>query len=353
MQQCVNMNHYRQLRESKWCQNVSNGIKAPTPRYIHFLTQYYHSWWGRKLMCQIQAKAALEQQQDMNRDCSSRSFYVDLWWSMQMSSQNLHTEVPMSIPEELPDKHQRGGSPQDLRTRTRTSTTHVRTTRGCHQDLFLSFSKGPAQDHAKARGKISLKSVRRELREMKNNNWTRTSCQDHPGPLRDFHKIVTKGPAGVGADLTRLRYKNLVSEGPRIDISYARTSSRQIQRAGFPQESEFRCRAMPRPKIAPVVRAYICSRHAHGHVTRAVWCENFQAKCHKPRPGATVSLRHHFMRKCSSRTRQAQGQAKLVWQTLCEPAQSKRTWTSHKSPLSYAGRCRKNARQQMESLRLP
>ena len=142
---------------------------------------------------------------------------------MQMSSQDLHTEVPMSIPEELPDKHQCGGSPQDLRTRTRTSTTHVRTTRGCHQDLFESFSQGPAQDHAKAHGKISLKSVRRELREMKDNNWTRASCQDHPGPLRDFHKIVTKGPAG--SDTTEIQEprqrrtskKDFLMQGPLLD----------------------------------------------------------------------------------------------------------------------------------------
>ena len=49
------------------------------------------------------------------------------------------------------------------------------------------------------------------------------------------------------------------------------------------------------------------SRNSHGHVTRSILCRNFLVKGRRPE------------------------QTKLARQTLCEPEQSKCTWTSHKS----------------------
>ena len=51
-------------------------------------------------------------------------------------------------------------------------------------------------------------------------------------------------------------------------------------------------------------RASLRSRNAHGHFTRAILCGNLHGKLPDPNPATHV---------------------------LCEPAQSKRTWTFHKS----------------------
>ena len=74
----------------------------------------------------------------------------------------------------------------------------------------------------------------------------------------------------------------------------------------------------PQAKSKPDHRRTFCttlrSRNAHGHVTRAILCRNFQVKGRRPE------------------------QTKLARQTLCEPEQSKCTWTSHKSnfrPIFY------------------
>ena len=64
----------------------------------------------------------------------------------------------------------------------------------------------------------------------------------------------------------------------------------------------------PATKVSRMFCASLHSRHGHGHVTRAILRENSQGISRKrPRPRTTTTV-------------------------LCEPAQSKCTWTSQKSP---------------------
>ena len=65
----------------------------------------------------------------------------------------------------------------------------------------------------------------------------------------------------------------------------------------------YRKNARDQDRDAQFARA--CAVETHGQVTRAILCENLQEKCREPRSG----------------------------QSLCELAQLKRTWTSHKSHL--------------------
>ena len=67
---------------------------------------------------------------------------------------------------------------------------------------------------------------------------------------------------------------------------------------------------MPQTKSLAYVRASLRSRHARGRVTRAILCSII------------------FMQNAAG-----QDQAKLVVQSLCEPARSKCTWTPRKSNL--------------------
>ena len=61
-----------------------------------------------------------------------------------------------------------------------------------------------------------------------------------------------------------------------------------------------------KPKHGPTSRASLRNRNAHGHLSRKLLCENFRWKYRRPK------------------------QSKTAAQTLCERAQSKCTWTSHK-----------------------
>ena len=92
--------------------------------------------------------------------------------------------------------------------------------------------------------------------------------------------------------------------------------------------------------------ASLRSRNAHGHLRRNILCEHVQWKCFRLRPGKTRVA--DFVRACAvemhmdiceetfyasmfNENASDQDLEKLALQTLCEPAQSKCTWTSHKS----------------------
>ena len=147
-----------------------------------------------------------------------------------------------------------------------------------------------------------------------------------PGPLRESHKIVIKGPAAAGADLTRSWYKNLpraYQEPPSHNCFHTSTSKTWhplckdlLERIspGYPQDLLLRTftgscmdllernlvgsqpvqdltMKMPqahclRTRSADFVS--LCSRHPHGHITRAISCENLKEKCQGPRSQRTV-----------------------------------------------------------------
>ena len=108
-----------------------------------------------------------------DRNCSSRTFYVDLYIYRGAHKIFIQELILVSIPEELciqaPAQRifkilMRGsfemistGFPQDLLTRTcaRSCKEHRE---DLHEDLFKSFSQGPVEDQAKASGSISLGS---------------------------------------------------------------------------------------------------------------------------------------------------------------------------------------------------
>ena len=86
------------------------------------------------------------------------------------------------------------------------------------------------------------------------------------------------------------------------------------------------------------------SRNAHGQNTRTILCRNLQVKCRRPRAWHPfcVSLRSRNAHGQNTRTilimQKITGkmpQTKSVTPVLCEPAQSKCTWTSHKSMFIY------------------
>ena len=115
-------------------------------------------------------------------NCSSRTFYVDLYRGAQKICRQ---ELPMRIPEELSYKH---------------------------QDLNDNARQGPLEEDF---NRISTRSSQKKL-------WKTLGKIFMSGPLREFHKIVTKGPAAAaGADLTRSWYKNL----PRASHKSFQTST--------------------------------------------------------------------------------------------------------------------------------
>jgi hypothetical protein len=141
-----------------------------------------------------------------------------------------------------------------------------------------------------------------------------------PGPLREAHKIVIKGPAAAGADLTRSWYKTLprasyksflqapVKHGickifmqGALRKEFSRISKR-------PQPRENLQSKMPQAKSLRTPRRRLCaslrSWYALKHLRRAIYTRIYRKMpCHKI----------------------------VAAYDLCEPAQSKYTWTSHKS----------------------
>ena len=78
-----------------------------------------------------------------------------------------------------------------------------------------------------------------------------------------------------------------------ISPRFTRTCTRSSQKIseGFIEDQRHFFRAcaagrMRRPtwilRLRPTLCASLCNRNAHGHVTRAVLCENLQVKCHTP-----------------------------------------------------------------------
>ena len=95
---------------------------------------------------------------------------------------------------------------------------------------------------------------------------------------------------------------------------------------------------MPDPNPGTSFYASLRSQNAHGHFTRAILCGNLQEKCRTPIRG------HRFMRACAVKMHMDISQEPFCVEicrknagpqsgdiVLCEPAQSKCTWTFHRS----------------------
>ena len=114
----------------------------------------------------------------------------------------------------------------------------------------------------------------------------------------------------------------------------------RISTRGLGENLEWKCRG---PRAWKPCRRFCVSlrnRNAHGHATRAILCENLQEKCRAPKSRRTNwSLRSqnrhgHFMREFTRKI----SRPNITRQTLCEPAQSKCTWTSSKSHFMLRGK---------------
>ena len=93
------------------------------------------------------------------------------------------------------------------------------------------------------------------------------------------------------------------------------------------------------PQPAPLFRAGLRSRNAHGHVIRAILCGNLPGNCQTAPAGPLFHAglrdrkctwtchKSHFMQKFKGKLPDAPASALVS----CGPAQSKCTWTCHKS----------------------
>ena len=99
---------------------------------------------------------------------------------------------------------------------------------------------------------------------------------------------------------------------------------------------------MPDPNPGTSFCASLRSQNAHGHFTRAILCGNLQEKCRTPIRG------HRFVRACAVKMHMDISQEPFCVEiyrknagpqsgdiVLCEPAQSKCTWTFHKSQFMW------------------
>ena len=84
--------------------------------------------------------------------------------------------------------------------------------------------------------------------------------------------------------------------------------------------------------------ASLRSRNPFGHLPRAIWCENLQAKCCAPGPGqpfcASLRSRNHVDISEEHVAREFTGKMlrpRAGTTGLCEPAKAKCIWTSEKS----------------------
>ena len=226
---------------------------------------------------------------------------------------------------------------QDLHTRT--SSEHSRRTfiqaptqrifkillQGpLEEDFNRIFSQGPvpdhapgpfqellARDHAKASGSISLKIL-------KSPQYVRT---------RSFKALEQDPLAGNFKE-------NLTTTGRQPAQSKCTWTS---HKSSFMRI--YRNKAAPQERnnhFAPSLR----NRNAYRHLRRTIFRENLQEKCRAPRSRCTVRVilhsRNHFTREFAEKM----PRPKIAPQTLCEPAQSKCTWTCQFYAI-LQGKCRK------------
>ena len=121
----------------------------------------------------------------------------------------------------------------------------------------------------------------------------------------------------------------------------SRKAHGHLTRSILRENSREKCHAL---ELSPTFCAGLRGRKAHGHLTRRILCQNSQGK------SAPQKLAPCFVRPCAvdihmdmwqepfytriiTENAAPQELAKLMPQTLCEPAQSKCAWTSHKSIL--------------------
>ena len=106
-------------------------------------------------------------------------------------------------------------------------------------------------------------------------------------------KIFMQGPPRE--DLTRISTISFVKDLCRIMKGPLRKECSRIStKARFPRDFTIK---MPQTKSLRIPRRRLWrslrNRNAHGHATRAILCENLQAKCHgrEVRPASCASLR--------------------------------------------------------------
>ena len=179
--------------------------------------------------------------------------------------------------------------------------------RGFLQGFWQISSQGPVQDHARTSERISSGSLLKLL--------PRSCTRSRKDFLEDFiwfhldlHKIFSQGLLqDHKRDFTReFLGKCRAPDGSRDrDPHFARACAVEMHMV-MSQEPEF-ARKMPRPRWIPRPRptlcASLCSRNAHGHVTRAILCENLRASlCSRNAHGHVTS---HFTRECTGKTPRA------------------------------------------------
>ena len=134
--------------------------------------------------------------------------------------------------------------------------------------------------------------------------------------------------------------------GPHFASLRSRNPLQRVTRATLYRNLQEKCCS---PKPRSTLCASLRSRNALQRVTRATLYRNLQEKCCSPKPRSTLcSLRSRthvnvsqepLLRKCTGKMLQP----KTTVHTLCEPAQSKRMSTFHKSHFirKFTGKMRK------------
>ena len=160
--------------------------------------------------------------------------------------------------------------------------------------------------------------------------------------MREFTGTMPAAPENLGLRFVRVhaveRFARACAVNMHMDMS----------QQPLCENSQVECR---RPRLRNTFCASLRSRKAHGHVTWAILCEDSTVKCRRPTLGLgfvwACAVEMHLDIWEEPFYAADTDHAKLAWQTLCEPAQSKRAWTSHKSHFmrEFTG---KNAGSQME-----
>ena len=144
------------------------------------------------------------------------------------------------------------------------------------------------------------------------------SCKDteriSPGPLQErLSRTCTRSCKGLWKHFTRIPRRSSRKE---LQRPWARSSCQN------PEERPWQDRGTQ--TVCEPAR-----RNGHGHVTRAISCENSEGNCRAPR--ASKARRTDFARAFAVGTHVDSKMMQNSWRRLCEPPQSKRTWTCHKS----------------------
>ena len=166
-------------------------------------------------MYQIQATVAMEQQQVIS-ELQQQEFVLDEKQRYVYSS-GPHTRTYQKLRpgqrRECQKVVEEGPSIQKISQEFHRSTAYEYPTRHAPtQSIFRIFMQGPLEDDFNG---IPTRSSHKDRDHARTSQrFIRISTRDSrkgltkifmPGPLRDSHKIIMKGPAAAGKDLTRSR----------------------------------------------------------------------------------------------------------------------------------------------------